>query len=121
MVVPVVSYSGSTPRSYEIRHRMQLCREPHALAVTSDGRWIYVPCRDEHYWVVDAAKREVVARIRTGGRPHNTQISRDGRLAFVSPMGAPARVTIVDVAAGHVIRGRSSRTFRLEPDRSATS
>jgi hypothetical protein len=93
------------PRAYTILHRMQICREPHALAVTPEGRWIYVPCRDEHYWVVDAVKREVVARIRTGGRPHNVQISRDGRLALLSPMGEPGRVTIVDVEAGHEIVG----------------
>ncbi|MEX2207021.1 MAG: hypothetical protein WEF50_12405 [Myxococcota bacterium] len=93
------------PRSYEIRYRMTLCREPHALATTPDGRWIYIPCRDEHYWVVDAEKRVVVARIRTGGRPHNTRVSRDGRFVYLSPMGAPKRVTIVDVSAGHSVVG----------------
>ena len=46
------------PRAYEVQHRMELCREPHALATTPDGRWIYVPCRDEHYWVVDAREAE---------------------------------------------------------------
>jgi DNA-binding beta-propeller fold protein YncE len=93
------------PRSYEIRHRMELCREPHALAATPDGRWLYVPCRDGNYWVVDAEERRVVTRVRTGGRPHNTQLSRDGRLALLSPMGTPGRVTIVDVTAGHAVVG----------------
>jgi DNA-binding beta-propeller fold protein YncE len=37
------------PRLYTIRDRMELCPEPHAIATTPDGRWIYVPCRDEHY------------------------------------------------------------------------
>lgn len=31
-------------------------------ATTPNGRWVYVPCRDEHYRVVDAERREVVAR-----------------------------------------------------------
>ena len=92
-------------RAYRVEHRMELCREPHALAATPDGRWLYVPCRDEHYWVVDAKERTVVARIHTGGRPHNVQVSGDGRLALLSPMGDRARVTIVDVEAGHEVVG----------------
>jgi DNA-binding beta-propeller fold protein YncE len=103
------------PRDYRIDHRMELCREPHALATTPDGRWIYVPCGDEHYWVVDAVKREVVARIHTGGRPHNTQISRDGRTAFLSPMGAISRVTIVDVEAGHEAIGEIAFAASVRP------
>lgn len=93
------------PRTFEISHRMNVGREPHAIACTPDGRWIYVPCRDEHYWVIDAERREVVKKIRTGGRPHNTQASPDGRYMYLSPMGAPERVTIVDVAAGHEVVG----------------
>ena len=93
------------PRAYRVEHRMEICREPHAIATTPDGRWIYVPCRDEHYWAIDAEKREVAARIRTGGRPHNVRISRDGRLALLSPMGDAGRVTVVDIEAGHQVVG----------------
>jgi len=103
------------PRHYIIEHRMELCREPHALATTPDGRWIYVPCRDEHYWVVDANERTVVERIHTGGRPHNTQISRDGRIAILSPMGAQSRVTIVDVEAGHEVVGEIAFAASARP------
>jgi YVTN family beta-propeller protein len=93
------------PRKFTIEHRMDLCREPHALAATPDGRWVYVPCRDEHYWVVDAKQRKVVRQIHTGGRPHNVQISRDRRLALLSPMGERAQVTVVDIEAGHEVVG----------------
>jgi DNA-binding beta-propeller fold protein YncE len=103
------------PREVRVEHRMEICREPHALATTPDGRWIYVPCRDEHYWVVDGESREVVARIRTGGRPHNVQISRDGRLALLSPLGRGARVTIVDVKAGHEVVGEISFAGSVRP------
>jgi YVTN family beta-propeller protein len=103
------------PRRYVIEHRIELCGEPHALATTPDGRWIYVPCRDEHYWVVDAQKREVVARIHAGGRPHNTQISRDGRTALLSPMGMPSRVTVVDVEAGHEVVGEITFAASVRP------
>ena len=94
---------------------MELCREPHALATTPDGRWIYVPCRDEHYWVVDAERRAVVVRIRTGGRPHNVRISRDGRLALLSPMGDAGRVTVVDVEAGHEVVGEIAFAGSVRP------
>jgi DNA-binding beta-propeller fold protein YncE len=103
------------PREYEVRHRMELCREPHALATTPDGRWIYVPCRDEHYWVIDSEKKEVVTRIHTGGRPHNTQISRDGRLALLSPMGDGGKVTVVDVGRGHQVVGEIAFAGSVRP------
>jgi WD40 repeat protein len=101
--------------------RSPICREPHALAVTPDSRWLYVPCRDGRYWVVDGRTGEVIKKIETGGRPHNTQISDDGRLAFLSPMGGSHDVFVVDVAAGHqVIRrirfGGSLRPSALSGD-----
>jgi len=94
------------PRRHAVRHRMTICREPHEIATTPDGRWVYVPCRDGSYRVVDAEARRVVARIHTGGRPHNVRISPDGRFAYLSPMGAPAAVTVVEVAAGHRVVGK---------------
>jgi len=103
------------PRAYGIEHRMEICREPHAIATTRDGRWIYAPCRDEHYWVVDAERREVVTRIRAGGRPHNVQISDDSRLALLSPMGDAARVTVVDVEAGHEVVGEITFDASVRP------
>jgi DNA-binding beta-propeller fold protein YncE len=103
------------PRHYAIRHRMELCPEPHALATTPDGRWIYVPCRDRHYWVVDGEARKVVTRIRTGGRPHNVQISDDGRTALLSPMGERARVTVVDIEAGHRVVGEIAFAASVRP------
>jgi DNA-binding beta-propeller fold protein YncE len=103
------------PRNYAIRDRMELCPEPHAIAASPNGRWIYVPCRDRHYWVVDGEERKVVTRIRTGGRPHNVQISADGRTVLLSPMGERARVTVVDVAAGHHVVGEIPFAASVRP------
>ncbi len=55
--------------------------------------------------MIDAHERAVAARIRTGGRPHNVRISRDGRRALLSPMGDAERVTVVDIAQGHRVIG----------------
>ncbi|MBV1877174.1 MAG: hypothetical protein KUG79_05995 [Pseudomonadales bacterium] len=93
------------PQSLKIQHRLKVGPEPHAIATTPDGRWIYVPCRDGNYWVVDAEARTIVTKIHTGGRPHNTQASRDGRYMFLSPMGEPNGVTVVDINAQHKVVG----------------
>lgn len=42
-------------------------------------------------------------RIHTGGRPHNTLGSEDGRFVYLSPMGDPKREFIVDVEGGHEV------------------
>lgn len=109
------------PSTFEVTHRLEVGPEPHEIATTPDGRWIYVPCRDGHYWVVDARRREVVKRIYTGGRPHNTKSSRDGRFMYLSPMGAPERVTVVDVEAGHEVVGHIDFRDSVRPSALADS
>ncbi len=93
------------PYSYKITHRMNIGPKPNQLACTPDGKWVYVPCNDGMYWVIDGHEKKIVTKIRTGGRPHNTQASRDGKLMYLSPMGSPKKVTIVDVLAGHKVIG----------------
>ena len=107
--------------TFEIRHRLEVGPQPHAIAVTPDGRWVYVPCRDGFYWVVDAEKRVVVDRIHTGGRPHNTTVSpRDG-LVYLSPMGRPGRVTIVNPQNGHEVAGEIRFSDSVRPPAIAPS
>ena len=103
------------PRSYEILHRMKIGPKPNQLACTPDGRWVYVPCNDGNYWVIDGKERTVVKKIKTGGRPHNTKASRDGRYMHLSPMGAPKRVTIVDVQDDHKVVGHIPFTDSVRP------
>jgi YVTN family beta-propeller protein len=54
--------------------------------------------------VVDVDNAKVVKRIYTGGRPHNTLCSPDGKRMYLAPMGSPKKVTIAD-AATHEILG----------------
>lgn len=103
------------PRTYEITYRMTICRKPHAIATTPDGRWVYVPCADGRYWVIDATKKQVVKKIKTGGRPHNTQASRDGKYVYLSARGEPRRVTIVDVKADHKVIGEIPFSESVRP------
>jgi len=102
---PVGELLWVNPRTYKVEHRLPIGSKPNQLACTPDGRWVYVPCNDGKYWVIDGLHRKVVKKISTGGRPHNTQASRNGRRMYLSPMGNPHRVTIVDVLDGHKVIG----------------
>jgi len=91
--------------SGEITGRCKVGPKPNENECTPDGKWIYVPCDDGQYWVVDGEKKVVVTKIKTGGRPHNTVVSPDGKRMYLSPMGTPKRVTIVDVTKDHAVIG----------------
>lgn len=86
------------PVTDKITRRMNIGPAPNQLAVTPDGQFAYIPASDGNYEVVDLKKAEIVTRIFTGGRPHNTLCSADGKRMYLAPMGAPKKVTIVDVA-----------------------
>lgn len=86
------------PGSDTVKRRMPVGPAPNQLAVTPDGTRAYVPCKDGYWDVVDLARAKVITRIFTGGRPHNTLVSPDGARVYLAAMGAPKKVTIVDVA-----------------------
>lgn len=86
------------PSTDTITKRMPIGTEPNQLAVTPDGRFAYVPTNDGCYEVIDLTQAKIIDRIVTGGRPHNTVCSADGRHMYLAPMGSPKKVTIVDVA-----------------------
>jgi YVTN family beta-propeller protein len=86
------------PRTDTVVRRMDVGPAPNQLAVTPDGKFAYVPCSDGYWDVVDLKEQKVLKRITTGGRPHNTLCSPDGKHMYLAPMGAPKKVTIVEVA-----------------------
>jgi DNA-binding beta-propeller fold protein YncE len=90
-------------RTYAVKGRVPVGPLPNENECTPDGKWIYVPCDDGQYWVVDGEKQAVTTKINTGGRPHNTVVSPDGKRMYLVPMGQPRRVSIVDVADHEVI------------------
>ena len=89
----------------KITARIDVGPRPNENECTPDGKWIYVPCADGQWWVVDGEQKKVVTRIKTAGRPHNTVVSPDGKRMYLSPLGAPQRVTIVDVENNHKVIG----------------
>jgi YVTN family beta-propeller protein len=91
------------PKTDKVTDKMEIGPAPNQLAVTPDGKFAYVPCSDGNYEVVDVAKKKIVERIFTGGRPHNTLCSADGKRMYLAPMGAPKKVTVVETATHKVV------------------
>jgi YVTN family beta-propeller protein len=87
------------PRTDKVEKRIPIGPAPNQLAVTPDGKFAYIPVSDGNYEVVDVAAGKILERIFTGGRPHNTLSSANGQRMYLAPMGAPKKVTIVDVAS----------------------
>jgi DNA-binding beta-propeller fold protein YncE len=101
--------------SFQVTRRIALCPQPHALATTPDGAFLYVPCRDGHYWIVDGTTGAIIKTIHTGGRPHNTAISADGAYAYLSPMYEPRAATVVDIRGGHKTLGTIAFADSVRP------
>ena len=62
----------------------------------------YIPCDDASWWVIDTVKGEVVTKIATGGRPHNTLCSPDGKRMYLGPKGS-YHVLIADTTTHRLI------------------
>ena len=57
--------------------------------------------------ILDPVTRQVVARVRVGESPHETVVSSDGRLAFVSNYGSNApgsTISVIDLTAQKELR-----------------
>jgi DNA-binding beta-propeller fold protein YncE len=87
-----------------VTNRLKVGPRPHQPACTPDGKFVYVPCNDASWWVVDAEKAVVVKKIATGGRPHNTLCSGDGQFMYLGPIGPKHHVLIAEVTS-HTLAG----------------
>jgi YVTN family beta-propeller protein len=76
------------PVADKVTRRMKIGPRPNQLACTPDGKLVYIPCDDASWWVVDTERAEVLAKIPTGGRPHNTLSSSDGKRMYLGPKGS---------------------------------
>jgi YVTN family beta-propeller protein len=91
------------PVTDKVVRRLATGSAPNQLAVTPDGKLAYVPVSNGDYLAVDTAQGKIIDKIFTGGQPHNTVCSADGARMYLAPMGAPRKVTIVDVASRQVV------------------
>jgi YVTN family beta-propeller protein len=90
------------PATDTVTRRMKVGPRPNQLACTPDGKIAYVPCDDACWWVVDTDKGQVLKKIPTGGRPHNTLSSADGTRMYLGPKGS-YHVLIADARAHKLI------------------
>ncbi|MGK0257948.1 MAG: DNA-binding beta-propeller fold protein YncE [Candidatus Azotimanducaceae bacterium] len=97
-----------------ISKRWQVCEEPENLATSTNGHWLFIPCKNGTYQVLDTRVGEIVKEIHTGGQPHNTIASHDGRM-FLAPVGEPKAVTVVDSNNGHTTLGRIHFSGQVRP------
>jgi YVTN family beta-propeller protein len=77
-------------------------KTPVNLALSPDGREIYVACEaSDTVVVVDVESRRAVAEIEVGGQPHDVAFHPDGSRAYVSTR-LDDSVSVVDVASREV-------------------
>lgn len=71
--------------------------ETHGLAVTKDGKELYVPSMKgfETIFVYKSSTGKEVAAIYVGGPQHHVAISPDGKYAYLSVM--PSSVSVIDI------------------------
>jgi DNA-binding beta-propeller fold protein YncE len=103
-------------KTEKIDWRKHLGNYADSMAMTPDGKRMYLPFRNEDYWkVVDAATGSVLAEIPTEhGKnydvhpignpvgPHNTWMNRDGTRAYLEVLTVPY-VRVVDTASNKVV------------------
>ena len=60
------------------------------MSMTPDGKVLYVPTLEKDHWnVVDGASGEVIRRIETKSKAHNTVCSIDGSRMYLAGLGSP--------------------------------
>jgi YVTN family beta-propeller protein len=94
---------------------------PYALAVSPDGRQVYVPNHDVNLIsVVDTATNTVVRKIAVKPNPHAVAYSVDGRRAYVANHVSNV-VTVLDTSNSAILAeirvGHSPHSIAVSPDR----
>lgn len=92
------------------------------MAITPDGRTIYLPSLEGPHWnVVDGATGDVRSRINLNAGAHNTACSLDGASAYLAGLRSPL-LRVVDTATQTVVRevgpfGNVIRPFTVSANR----
>jgi DNA-binding beta-propeller fold protein YncE len=74
------------------------------MAISPDGRVLYVPSLEGPHWnVVDADSGKVIKRVVTNSSSHNTIASPDGKFVFLAGLKSP-EVSVLDTATNEIVR-----------------
>lgn len=76
---------------------------PLDIAVSPDGRWLYVTAQEsDQLLIVDADRGRVTGNIPLGKRPHSVILNHDGRTAYVSNQWANS-IAVIDLDKGKIV------------------
>jgi hypothetical protein len=74
------------------------------MAISPDGRTIYLPSLEGPHWnVVDAKSGDVITQVVTGSGSHNTICGGDGKFAYLAGLKSPD-LSVLDTATKKVVR-----------------
>jgi len=85
------------------------------MAITPDGKVIYLPSLEGPHWhVVDATSGDVIKKIVPDSGAHNTVVGINGKYAYLAGLRSP-EVTVVDTATHEVVRKVGPFTAPVRP------
>ena len=110
----------SVPTAFAAGHSASWL-SPTALAVSPDGRTLFVACATgDRVLVLDLATRKVARSVTTPDSPSGLALSADGRTLYVTCAAPESQVCIVDVAkarvTGKLPAGHTATAPVLSPD-----
>jgi YVTN family beta-propeller protein len=115
--------TGSAPGSvavfdtstHQLRTRIPVEVNPYGLALSQDGRRLYVSnWASASVSVVDASSFKVISTLRTGANPNDLALSRDGRL-FVA-CASDNSISVIDTKTGAAIERISTALTPNSPE-----
>lgn len=93
------------------------------MSITPDGKVLYVPTMEKDHWnIVNADSGDVITRIETRSRAHNTVVSLDGLRMYLAGIKSPL-LPIADTRTHKVVQtvgpfSHGIRPFTVNADRS---
>lgn len=77
---------------------------PRELALSHDGRWLYVVCeRSDELLALDTQTRQVIKRISVGHVPRGLSLSTNGKRIYVTSSWTD-RVFVIDAASFSIVK-----------------
>jgi DNA-binding beta-propeller fold protein YncE len=93
------------------------------MSITPDGKTLYVPSLEKDHWnIVDGKTGDLITRIETKNRAHNTVVSLDGTRMYLAGIKSPL-LPVADTTTHKIIEhvgpfGHGIRPFTVNADRS---